>query len=81
MDHTQTPLIVGAQDDVIHISRKTCPHGQSYTHQDECKEAEHGEEVDRTGRLPASKGPLILGEAVHTWKAVVVVFTVIHLSI
>ncbi len=63
--HAQMSLIIGAQHDVIHVARKSGHHDQSDVHHKECKETEHGEEVDGPGRLPAAKDPRVPGKMVH----------------
>ena len=63
--HAQMSLIIGPHHDVVHIPRESGHHHQGDVHHQECKETEHGEEVDGSGRLPAAKDPRIPGKAVH----------------
>ena len=59
------PLIIRTQHNVVHIPCKSRHHDQRDVHDEECKETEHGEEVDGSGRLPAAKDPRVPGKAIH----------------
>src|SRR5579872_2795067 len=57
--HSGRVLIVGAYHNVIHIARETRHHDQSHVHDQESKETEHCQEMDRTGGLPSPEYPRI----------------------
>jgi len=59
------PLIIRTEHNMVHIPCESRGHYQSDMHDEECKEAQHGEEVDRSGRLPPTKGARVPGEAIH----------------
>ena len=63
--HAQMSLIIGAEHNVVHIARESSHHNQRDVYDEECKEAEHRQEVDRSGRLPATKASCVPGKAIH----------------
>jgi len=58
-------LLVGTEHYMIHIPRESRGHDQSDMYDDECEKAEHGQEVDRSGRLPPAKDARVPGKAIH----------------
>ncbi len=67
--HSDRPLIVSAQHDVVHVARKSSHHDQGDVHGEKCKKAEHGQEMDRTGGLSAAENPRIPRKTVnHGWR-------------
>src|SRR6185437_3400076 len=54
-DHSPVVQIVGAHHDVIHVANKAGHHDQRHMYDDEGKETEHREEVNRARGLPAAK--------------------------
>lgn len=63
--HSEGPPVVGAQHDMVHVPRESGDRDQGDVHDEECKKAEHGQEVDRPGGLSAAENARIPGETVH----------------
>ena len=54
---------------MVHVPCKSGHHDQRDVYDEECKKAEHGQEVDRSGRLPAAKDARIPGKAINNgWR-------------
>ena len=58
-------LVVGAHDDVIHVAHEAGHHDQRHVDDDETKKAEHRQEMNRSGGLPAAEEPRVPGKAIH----------------
>ena len=67
--HSERPLIVSTQHDMVHVPCKSGDHDQGDVHGEECKKAEHGEEVDGPRGLSAAKNTGIPGKTVNNgWR-------------
>src|SRR5690348_16887480 len=67
--HSNGLQIVRTHHNVVHVARKSSHHDQSHVYDQECQEAEHRQEMDRTAGLPATEYLCVpLKPVDHRWR-------------